>query len=84
MYAIRSYYEIVPTEVDNYYRKQQVQGTVHDEAAAVFGGVAGNAKPSVHIAHGVFLSGCAMHRCFSKVIFLLLRAMLNKARKVKS
>nr|WP_321357234.1 glycoside hydrolase family 3 N-terminal domain-containing protein [uncultured Draconibacterium sp.] len=34
---------IVPTEYDSYYRKQQVQGTVHDEAAAVFGGVAGNA-----------------------------------------
>ena len=34
---------IVPTEYDLYYRKQQIQGTVHDEAAAVFGGVAGNA-----------------------------------------
>nr|WP_321485887.1 glycoside hydrolase family 3 N-terminal domain-containing protein [uncultured Draconibacterium sp.] len=34
---------IVPTEYDSYYRKQQIQGTVHDEAAAVFGGVAGNA-----------------------------------------
>ena len=35
--------QIVPTEYDAYYRKRQVQGTVHDEAAAVFGGVAGNA-----------------------------------------
>ncbi|MFV0591577.1 MAG: glycoside hydrolase family 3 N-terminal domain-containing protein [Draconibacterium sp.] len=35
--------QIVPTEYDAYYRKQQIQGTVHDEAAAVFGGVAGNA-----------------------------------------
>ena len=34
---------IVPTEYDSYYRKQQIQGTVHDEAAAVFGGMAGNA-----------------------------------------
>lgn len=35
--------QIVPTEYDAYYRKRQIQGTVHDEAAAVFGGVAGNA-----------------------------------------
>ncbi|MCK3683115.1 glycoside hydrolase family 3 N-terminal domain-containing protein [Maribellus sp. YY47] len=35
--------QIVPTEYDSYYRKRQIQGTVHDEAAAVFGGVAGNA-----------------------------------------
>ena len=35
--------QIVPTEYDPYYRKQQVHGTVHDEAAAVLGGVSGNA-----------------------------------------
>ncbi|WP_163715225.1 glycoside hydrolase family 3 N-terminal domain-containing protein [Mangrovibacterium lignilyticum] len=35
--------QIVPTEYDPYYRKQQIQGTVHDEAAAVLGGVSGNA-----------------------------------------
>ena len=35
--------QIVPTEYDAYYRKRQIQGTVHDEAASVFGGVAGNA-----------------------------------------
>ncbi|MCY1719547.1 serine hydrolase [Prolixibacteraceae bacterium Z1-6] len=35
--------QIVPTEYDSYYRQQQIQGTAHDEAAAVFGGVAGNA-----------------------------------------
>lgn len=35
--------QIVPTEYDPYYRKEQVQGTVHDEAAAVLGGVSGNA-----------------------------------------
>ena len=34
---------IVPTEYDRYYRKQQIHGTVHDEAAAVLGGVSGNA-----------------------------------------
>lgn len=34
---------IVPTEYDSYYRKRQIQGTVHDEAAADFGGVSGNA-----------------------------------------
>jgi CubicO group peptidase (beta-lactamase class C family) len=34
---------IVPTELDNYYRFQLIQGTVHDESAAVLGGVSGNA-----------------------------------------
>ncbi len=34
---------IVPTEDDQYYRFQLVQGTVHDESAAVLGGVSGNA-----------------------------------------
>lgn len=34
---------IVPTEDDRYYRFQQLQGTVHDESAAVLGGVSGNA-----------------------------------------
>lgn len=34
---------IIPTEYDAYYRKQQIQGTVHDEAAAVMGGISGNA-----------------------------------------
>ncbi|RKD92205.1 glycoside hydrolase family 3 N-terminal domain-containing protein [Mangrovibacterium diazotrophicum] len=35
--------QIIPTEYDSLYRKQLVQGTVHDEAAAVMGGVSGNA-----------------------------------------
>jgi len=35
--------QIVPTENDNYYRMQQLQGTVHDESAAVMGGISGNA-----------------------------------------
>lgn len=34
---------IVPTENDNYYRKRQLQGSVHDESAAVLGGISGNA-----------------------------------------
>lgn len=35
--------EIVPTEKDDYYRKQQLLGTVHDESSAVLGGISGNA-----------------------------------------
>jgi CubicO group peptidase (beta-lactamase class C family) len=34
---------IVPTEKDEYYRKRLLQGSVHDEAAAVLGGISGNA-----------------------------------------
>jgi len=34
---------IVPTENDEFFRKQLLTGYVHDEAAAVFGGVSGNA-----------------------------------------
>jgi len=35
--------EIIPTENDNYFRKQQLLGTVHDESSATLGGVSGNA-----------------------------------------
>ena len=35
--------EIVPTEKDALFRKSLVQGWVHDEAAALMGGVSGNA-----------------------------------------
>lgn len=35
--------EIVPTEIDRYYRKGLVHGFVHDEAAASLGGISGNA-----------------------------------------
>lgn len=35
--------EIVPTEDDKYYRNQVLQGYVHDQAAAMQGGVAGHA-----------------------------------------
>jgi CubicO group peptidase (beta-lactamase class C family) len=35
--------EIVPTELDDYYRNQLIQGYVHDMGAAMLGGVAGHA-----------------------------------------
>ncbi|HEY3388136.1 MAG TPA: glycoside hydrolase family 3 N-terminal domain-containing protein [Prolixibacteraceae bacterium] len=35
--------QIVPTDYDAIYRKRLVHGSVHDESAAVFGGIAGNA-----------------------------------------
>ncbi len=35
--------QIVPTENDNYFRKQLLQGYVHDPGAAMLGGVAGHA-----------------------------------------
>jgi CubicO group peptidase (beta-lactamase class C family) len=35
--------EIVPTEYDSLFRRQVVQGWVHDEAAALMGGISGNA-----------------------------------------
>ena len=35
--------QVVPTEYDAIYRKRLVHGSVHDESAAVFGGIAGNA-----------------------------------------
>ena len=34
---------IVPTEYDSLFRKQQIQGYVHDEGAAMMGGYSGNA-----------------------------------------
>lgn len=36
-------YVIAPTEIDNYFRYQTIQGYVHDMAAAMDGGVAGHA-----------------------------------------
>src|SRR5690606_31006810 len=35
--------EIAPTELDIYFRHQLLQGYVHDQAAAMFGGIAGHA-----------------------------------------
>ena len=34
---------IAPTENDPFFRKQQIRGYVHDEGAALFGGISGNA-----------------------------------------
>jgi len=34
---------VMPTEVDNLFRRDTIKGYVHDEAAAIFGGVSGNA-----------------------------------------
>ncbi|RMG78482.1 MAG: hypothetical protein D6714_17940 [Bacteroidetes bacterium] len=36
-------YQIVPTAEDTFWRKELLRGFVHDETAALFGGVAGNA-----------------------------------------
>ncbi len=38
-----SKWQIVPAEVDDYYRNQTIRGTVDDEGAAMFGGICGNA-----------------------------------------
>ena len=35
--------KIVPTEIDNNFRKELIQGTVHDETAAIMGGLSANA-----------------------------------------
>ncbi len=35
--------DIVPTEQDNFFRKELLQGFVHDEGCSMFGGVSGNA-----------------------------------------
>lgn len=35
--------QIIPTEVDHYFRNQRIQGTVHDQGAALLGGVGGHA-----------------------------------------
>ena len=35
---------IIPTEIDNLFRRDTIQGYVHDEAAAIFGGVSGKRR----------------------------------------
>jgi len=35
--------QIIPTEIDNLFRKQIIRGFVHDEGAAMLGGISGNA-----------------------------------------
>ena len=37
------YDNIVPSEIDNYFRNQELKGYVHDMAAAMLGGIAGHA-----------------------------------------
>ncbi|MBJ7882903.1 serine hydrolase domain-containing protein [Gelidibacter salicanalis] len=34
---------VIPTEIDNFFRKDTLKGYVHDETAAILGGVSGNA-----------------------------------------
>lgn len=34
---------VIPTEIDNFFRKDTIKGYVHDEAAAILGGISGNA-----------------------------------------
>ncbi|HRN79636.1 MAG TPA: serine hydrolase [Ferruginibacter sp.] len=53
---------IVPTEYDNTFRKQLLQGTVHDPVAAMMGGVAGHA--------GLFST--------AHELFVLMQMLLNK------
>ena len=53
--------EIVPTEIDTVFRKKLVHGWVHDEAAAMMGGISGNA--------GLFGNAASI----SRVLIMLLR-----------
>ncbi|MBK8982490.1 MAG: serine hydrolase [Ignavibacteria bacterium] len=53
---------ILPTEKDSYWRYRQLQGEVHDEAAAVMGGVSGNA--------GLFSN--------SEDLYMFMKMMLNE------
>jgi CubicO group peptidase (beta-lactamase class C family) len=46
--------DIVPTEVDTIFRKELVKGWVHDENAALMGGISGNA--------GLFGTACDLHK----------------------
>lgn len=54
--------EIVPTEYDPTFRKQLIQGTVHDPVAAMLGGVAGHA--------GLFST--------ARELFVLMQMLLNE------
>ena len=54
----------VPTEYDTYWRNKQLKGEVHDEAAYILGGVAGNA--------GLFSDAWNL--------FVFMRMMLNKGK----
>ncbi|MCX6164492.1 MAG: serine hydrolase, partial [Ignavibacteriae bacterium] len=54
----------VPTEYDKYWRNKQLQGEVHDEAASILGGIAGNA--------GLFSNAWDLH--------IFIEMMLNKGK----
>ena len=54
--------KIVPTEIDNNFRKELIQGTVHDETAAIMGGISANA--------GLFSN--------AEDLSVILKMMLNK------
>jgi CubicO group peptidase (beta-lactamase class C family) len=49
-----------PTEVDNYWRNTLIQGEVHDETAAMLGGVAGHA--------GLFSTANDLHKFLSMIM----------------
>ncbi|OBX27059.1 serine hydrolase [Gelidibacter algens] len=55
---------VIPTEIDNFFRKDTLKGYVHDEAAAIFGGVSGNA--------GLFAN--------AKSISVICQMLLNKGK----
>lgn len=55
---------IMPTEIDNFFRRDTIQGYVHDEAAAILGGVSGNA--------GLFAN--------AKSISVICQMLLNKGK----
>lgn len=54
--------KIVPTEMDNNFRKELIQGTVHDETASIMGGISANA--------GLFSN--------AEDLSIILKMMLNK------
>ncbi len=60
--------KILPTEVDNYWRNRLIQGEVHDESAAMLGGVSGNA--------GLFSN--------TKDLYLFMKTMLNNGNYINS
>ena len=61
--------EIVPTEIDISFRKELVQGWVHDESAAMMGGISGNA--------GLFANAESL----TPIIELLLKKGVYKEKK---
>ena len=49
--------EVVPTEQDNLFRKQLIHGYVHDQGAAMLGGVGGHAAAGVVTRRKWFVTG---------------------------